>query len=315
MRTGTANNYTQFSKNWGGVRKAYEGHEAPWMLTGGFKFPSLDVLPASGNVLPAFTPVKADEQARTIVPLYVFEVKSVDAEHNTITVLKNEEGTRAKVGMKLIVAPDDYKSAASNLITVTAVDSSASDVDVLTVDAVTSGGTTSYSAVAKDDLFVVVTPEAGDNPYSEGWYIKSAANTYVKCTDTDTSVVSETVYAASKSPKALGLYEDNAGATATTDTEVNLTKTYYEKVITPGTAFVTAGNDLIEAGTDKKIKVIPNTLMPYDTCVDEDAFALDGEACWGATSPILERRIVKIPAIIKKALKDADCVFRFSNRK
>lgn len=214
MRTGTANNYTKFSKNWGGVRKAYEGHEAPWMLTGGFKFPSLDVLPASGNVLPAFTPVKADEQARTIEPLYVFAVKTVDSASKTISVAKNEEGTRAKVGMKLIVAPTDLTAAADAVATVTAIDSTADDVDVLTVDA----------------------------------------------------VVGE------------------------------------------------ANGTLVEAGSDNKIKVVPNALIPYDTCVDEDAYALDGEAAWGATSPVLERRIVAIPDVVKTALKDAGCVFRFSNK-
>ena len=63
------------------------------MLTGGFMFPSLEVLPTKGNALPAFTPVYADEEARTIVPLYVFEVKAVDG--TKVSVVKNEEGTRA----------------------------------------------------------------------------------------------------------------------------------------------------------------------------------------------------------------------------
>lgn len=215
MRTGTLNNYVKFSKKWGGVRKAYEGHEAPWMLVGGFKFPSLDVLPASGNVLPAFTPVLADEVNRTLVPMYAFEVKSIDTENKTISVVKNEEGTRAKVGMKLIVTPEDL-STAGTAITVTAIDSTKEDVDVLTVNAVTG---------------------------------------------------------------------------------------------------VTAGVILLEANNENKVKVIPNSLTPYDTCVDEDAYALDGDAIFGATSPIIERRIVPIPAIIKKALADAGCFFRFSNKK
>lgn len=216
MRTGTINNYTKFSKQWGGVRRAYEGHDAPWMLNGGFKFPSLDVLPSSGNVLPAFSPVKADEQARTIEPLYIFEVKSVDSTNKTITVVKGEEGTRAKVGMVLIVTPSDLSSAAAagSRATISAIDSSAADVDVLTVNNVVGS----------------------------------------------------------------------------------------------------AGGTLVEAGSDGKIKVVPNSLTPYDTCVDEDAYALDGDAVWGANSPILERRIMPLPAVIKAALKAADCVFRFSNK-
>jgi len=212
MMQGTLNNYTKFSKKWGGVRKAYEGHEAPWMLTGGFMFPSLDVLPAKGNALPAFSPVYADEEARTIVPLYVFEVKAVDG--TKVSVVKNEEGTRAKVGMKLMVTPGSI-GATGSPATVTAIDSSAADVDVLTLSS------------------------------------------------------------------SIG----------------------------------SVGGTLIEAGEDNKIKVVPNTLTPYDCFVDEYAYALDCEACWGATSPILERRIAALPAIIKTALKDAGCVFRFSPRK
>ena len=212
---GTINNYVKFSKNIGGVRKAYEGHNLPWMYYGGFKFPSLDVLPASGNVLPAFTPVKVDEEARTIVPMYAFSVKAVDSNAKTITVNKDVEGTRAKVGMKLIALGNSLATAAQTVATISAIDSSASDVDVLTVDNVVGS----------------------------------------------------------------------------------------------------AGAVIVEAGSDSKIKVIPNGLTPYDTCVDEAAFALDGDAVWGADAPILERRIVPIPDLVKKALKDADCVFKFSNRK
>ena len=212
MIKGTMNNYTKFSTKWGGVRKAYEGHEAPWMLTGGFKFPSLDVLPAKGNALPAFSPVYADEEARTIVPLYVFDVKAVEG--TKVSVAKAEEGTRAKVGMKLIVTPADLTSAGSPA-TVTAIDDSASDVDVLTLS----------------------------------------------------------------------------------------------------TSIGSVGGTLVEAGDDNKIKVVPNTLTPYDCFLDYNAYAMDCEACWGATSPILERRIVALPAVIKAALKDAGCVFRFSPRK
>ena len=212
---GTINNYVKFSKNIGGVRKAYEGHNLPWMYYGGFKFPSLDVLPASGNVLPAFTPVRVDEVARTIVPMYAFSVKAVDSTKHTITVNKDVEGTRAKVGMKLMALGNSLATAAQTVATISAIDSSASDVDVLTVDNVVGS----------------------------------------------------------------------------------------------------AGAIIVEAGSDSKIKVIPNGLTPYDTCVDEDAYALDGDAVWGANAPILERRIVPIPDLVKKALKDADCVFKFSNRK
>jgi len=75
MRTGTINNYIKFSKNFGGVRKCYEGK--PTIAVGGFSCDTT-LMPAYPNVMAAGTLVYADEQARTIVPLYTFKVKSVD---------------------------------------------------------------------------------------------------------------------------------------------------------------------------------------------------------------------------------------------
>ena len=131
MRTGTLNNYVQWSKNWGGVRKCYEAK--PTLLVGGFSI-DLKAMPDYPNVMPAGTPVFVDETAgaRSIAPLYTFKVKSVDAAANKITVEKFETGSVAKVGMKLIVVGDDLSTAAANVATISAIDSSASDKDVLT---------------------------------------------------------------------------------------------------------------------------------------------------------------------------------------
>lgn len=140
MRQGTINNYVKFSKNFGGVRKCYEGK--PEIIVGGFMC-DIDLMPAYPNAMAAGTLVFFDENkdARNLVPLYTFKVKSVDASANTITVEKFETGSIAKVGMKLIVVGDDLTQAADNVATVTAVDSSASDVDVLTVDNVAADST------------------------------------------------------------------------------------------------------------------------------------------------------------------------------
>ena len=215
MRSGTINNVTKWSKSWGGTRKCYESK--PTLIPGGFNF-KLEELPLSGNVLPAGTPVNADEGKRTITPLYLFEVKAVNSEAKTITVVKDFEGTRAKVGMSLIILGADLAAAADSAMKVTAIDSTATDVDVLTVDALSDG---------------------------------------IKATDV-----------------------------------------------------------IAEANSEKKVKVVPNALTPYDTCVDEDAFACDGDAAWAVyDTPVLERRIPVLPAVIKTALKNAGCIFRFSNRK
>lgn len=136
MRQGTINNYIKFSKNFGGVRKCYEGK--PEIAVGGFMC-NPELMPAYPNVMAAGTLVKYDENkgVRSIVPLYTFKVKEVDSTNSKITVEKYETGSIAKVGMKLIVVGADYTAAAANVATVSAVDSSDENVDVLTVDAVT----------------------------------------------------------------------------------------------------------------------------------------------------------------------------------
>ena len=216
MKQGTINNYVKFSKNFGGVRKCYEGK--PTIAVGGFMCePAL--MPAYPNVMAAGTLVFADETAgvRSIVPIYTFKVKSVDATAKTITVEKFETGTIAKVGMKLIVVGENLATAATNVATVSAIDSSADDVDVLTVDAVTG---------------------------------------------------------------------------------------------------FAAGNVIAEAGEDSKIKAVPNGLTYCDNVLDPDAYAIDIDYIWNCMEkPVLERRMPPLTASLKKALRDNECYFRFSNRK
>lgn len=225
MRQGTINNYIKFSKNFGGVRKCYEGK--PTIAVGGFMCdPTL--MPAYPNVMAAGTLVYADEQARTIVPLYTFKVKSVDSTNSKITIEKYETGTIAKVGMKLIAVGDDLTQSATNVYTVSAIDSSADDVDVLTVDAVT--GVTEGAVLAE-----CVTTTTGE------------------------------------------------------------------------------GNDAV---TTNLVKVIPNGLTYCDNVLDPDAYAIDIDYIWNCMEkPVLERRMPPLTASLKKALRDNECYFRFSNRK
>lgn len=225
MRQGTINNYIKFSKNFGGVRKCYEGK--PAIAVGGFMCdPTL--MPAYPNVMAAGTLVYADEQARTIVPLYTFKVKSVDSTNSKITIEKYETGTIAKVGMKLIAVGDDLTKSATNVYTVSAIDSSADDVDVLTVDAVT--GVTEGAVLAE-----CVTTTTGE------------------------------------------------------------------------------GNDAV---TTNLVKVIPNGLTYCDNVLDPDAYAIDIDYIWNCIEkPVLERRMPPLTPSLKKALRDNECYFRFSNRK
>jgi hypothetical protein len=159
MRTGTLNNYVQWSKSWGGVRKCYEAK--PTLLVGGFDM-KLEDMPAYPNVLPAGSPVRVDETAgvRSIVPLYTFKVVAVDAAEKKITVEKYETGSVAKVGMKLIVIGDDLSEAAANVATVSEVDASASDKDVITLDAVTGISEGAVLGEAGNDSKLKVVPNA-----------------------------------------------------------------------------------------------------------------------------------------------------------
>lgn len=134
MRTGTINNYVKFSKAFGGVRKCYEGK--PEIAVGGFSCVK-ELLPTDGNALPAGTLVSYDEQARTIVPIYTFKVLEVDSTNSAVKVEKFETGSLAKVGMVLGVVGSDLTAAVTYVATVSAIDATAPDYDVLTVDVVT----------------------------------------------------------------------------------------------------------------------------------------------------------------------------------
>lgn len=216
MRQGTINNYIKFSKNFGGVRKCYEGK--PTIAVGGFMCdPKL--MPLNGAVMAAGTLIYADEQARTIVPLYTFKVMEVDTANKTIKVEKYETGTIAKVGMVLGVVGTDLSAAVTNVATVASIDSSNADFDLLTVDAVTG--------IAKDNVLAE-----------------------------------------------------------------------------------------FDSDTKKMAVAAPNGLTYCDNVLDPDAYAIDIDYIWNCMEkPVLERRMPPLTESLKKALRDNECYFRFSNRK
>jgi hypothetical protein len=87
-------------------------------------------------------------------------VVAVDAAEKKITVEKYETGSVAKVGMKLIVIGDDLSEAAANVATVSEVDASASDKDVITLDAVTGISEGAVLGEAGNDSKLKVVPNA-----------------------------------------------------------------------------------------------------------------------------------------------------------
>lgn len=214
MINGTFSQNVKFNGKIGGSRRVFEGK--PELLTGGFIFDLKD-LPKAGSVLPAGTPVFADEIKRTIKPLQTFSVKEVSG--TSVKIVKSvggvSTGTRIKVGDTLVVLGDDL-SAAGTPIKVTAVDGSNEEYDVLTVNAATG--------------------------------------------------VSE------RTPLAMG-------------TE------------------------------DGKPYCIPNGILAYDKCLDENAYEAYGEVAFFCARPVYERRMPPVNDAVKKALSDAGCFFRFSKSK
>ena len=213
----SANQYIQFSDKIGGAKVVFEGH--PYALVGGYNF-DLTTLPTYPNVLPAGTPVYCDEEARTITPHYAFEVAEAVSSSKSFKVVKNEQGSRIKVGMVVMLAPSTIDGVAQSY-KVTAVDSSESGYDTVTV-----GSQVVFSA---GDILV----EAA------------------------------------------------------------------------GTA----------AASDAKVKVVPNALLDRDIVKDANAKLVNATGIWSNDRPVLENRIPPIAPVIKTALLENGCYFRFSKRK
>lgn len=75
------------------------------------------------------------------------------------------------------------------------------------------------------------------------------------------------------------------------------------------------GDILVEVdATTKKVKAIPNALLPYDIRRGENEISRTGDGMYKNDRPILERRMPAVNAAIKTALKDAGCDFNWSNR-
>lgn len=78
-----------------------------------------------------------------------------------------------------------------------------------------------------------------------------------------------------------------------------------------------AANDVLAEldATSKKVKAVPNALLPYDVVRDANAVSVDGDGMYANDRPILERRMPAVNAAIKTALANAGCNFKWSDRK
>lgn len=76
------------------------------------------------------------------------------------------------------------------------------------------------------------------------------------------------------------------------------------------------GDVLVEVdATSKKVKAIPNALLPYDIRRGDNEVARTGDGMYKNDRPILERRMPAVNDAIKTALVNAGCQFKWSNRK
>ena len=76
------------------------------------------------------------------------------------------------------------------------------------------------------------------------------------------------------------------------------------------------GDILVEVdATSKKLKAIPNALLPYDIRRGENEISRTGDGMYANDRPILERRMPAVNNSIKEILQYNGCQFKWSNRK
>lgn len=98
-------------------------------------------------------------------------------------------------------------------------------------------------------------------------------------------------------------------------TAVNQTNEEYDTLTVNAATGVSETTPLAMATPDGKPYCVPNALLAYDKCLDENAYEAYGEAAFFCTRPVYERRMPPINDAVKKALADAGCFFRFSQSK
>lgn len=123
---------TQASRNYGGARVVFTGTVKG--VTSGQYDVDLTTLPeVAHGFVPAGTPVAVDDAPteRTIKVHYAFEVVA-GGTTTAVRVKKGWEGSRARVGMAVMVLPATVATAGKS-VAITAVDRTNADYDVITI--------------------------------------------------------------------------------------------------------------------------------------------------------------------------------------
>lgn len=155
------NNRIASSTQFGGARTVFTGTQSG-ITSGRFNI-ALDRVPdvKNGHV-PAGTPVHMDDASRVADIHYAFEVVAGSSLTKT-RVKKSLEGTRAKVGMNIMVAPDAIDGVGA-AVAITAVDSTNAEYDELThaslADSSDAGTILVEASKAGADATIKVLPNA-----------------------------------------------------------------------------------------------------------------------------------------------------------
>ncbi len=108
----------------------------------------------------------------------------------------------------------------------------------------------------------------------------------------------------------LGSFDTVATSYATVTSKENNILT-----LTGNITSASVGAVIVALDDSHKPKATPNALLPYDVVRDADAVSVDGDGAWKNDRPVLTRRMPAFNNIIKTALENAGCQFKFSNRK
>ena len=185
----------KWSKEYGGARQVLTGSMTG--VSSGQYAVDLDTVPdLRHGIVPAGTPVLADDAARTVKIHYAFETNAVTAYESgnksfDVQLKKGFEGSRCVAGMKLGVMPNsvaNLSAEVTDVFTVTNVDRTAAAYDVVSVSCSARGGT----QIAAGTVLVELEEKVAD---SNQYFVKVLPNAYLW-------------YDLAKDPNAVYMYAD-----------------------------------------------------------------------------------------------------------
>ena len=147
--------------SFGGSRNVFTGIKYG-VASGRFKADLTTLPDAIYGIIPAGTPIKLDDTARTASIHYAFEVIGSGSTANTLRVKKGFEGSRLKDGMILMLTPSGATATGTGAV-ISGLDRANADYDEFTCAALTgatSGQTLVEATVTGATATIKVLPNA-----------------------------------------------------------------------------------------------------------------------------------------------------------